>query len=56
MWETWVQFLGWKDQLEKGMATHSSIFARRIPMNREAWWVAVQGVTLQLFTVAKSQT
>jgi len=23
MWETWVQFLGWKDPLEEGMATHS---------------------------------
>ena len=25
MQETWVQSLGWKDALEKGMATHSSI-------------------------------
>ena len=25
MWETWVQSLGWKDLLEKGKATHSSI-------------------------------
>ena len=24
---TWVQSLGWKDPLEKGMVTHSSIFA-----------------------------
>ena len=31
MWETWVQFLGWKDPLEKGKATHSSILAWRIP-------------------------
>ena len=30
MWETWVQFLGWEDPLEKGMATHSSIQALRI--------------------------
>ena len=29
--ETWVQFLGQEDLLEKGMATHSSIFAWRIP-------------------------
>ena len=29
--ETQVQFLGWKDPLEKGMATHSSILAWRIP-------------------------
>ena len=25
--ETQVQFLGWEDTLEKGMATHSSIIA-----------------------------
>ena len=25
MRETWVQFLGWEDPLEKGKATHSSI-------------------------------
>ena len=25
MWETWVRSLGWKDPLEKGMATHSSV-------------------------------
>ena len=31
MWETRVQSLGWEDPLEKGMATHSSIFAWRIP-------------------------
>ena len=31
MWETWVQFLGWEDPLEKGKATHSSILAWRIP-------------------------
>ena len=27
MRETWVLSLGWEDPLEKGMATHSSIFA-----------------------------
>ena len=27
MQETWVQSLGWKDPLEKGMAIHSSILA-----------------------------
>ena len=31
------------------MATHSSILARRIPMDRGAWWATVHGV-------AKSQT
>ena len=35
MWETWVPPLGWKDHLEKGMATHSSILARRIPRTEE---------------------
>ena len=29
--ETWVQFLGWEDPLDKGKATYSSILARRIP-------------------------
>ena len=27
VWEKWVQSLGWKDPLEEGMATHSSILA-----------------------------
>ena len=31
MQETWVPSLGWKDPLEEGMATHSSILAWRIP-------------------------
>ena len=31
MQETWVQSLGWKDPLEKGTATLSSILAWRIP-------------------------
>ena len=35
MQETWVQSLGWKDLLEKGMATHSSILAWRIPRTEE---------------------
>ena len=32
---TWVRSLGWEDPLEKGMATHSSILARRIPWTEE---------------------
>ena len=31
LWETWVRSLSWEDPLEKGMATHSSILAWRIP-------------------------
>ena len=42
--ETWVQSLGQEDPLEKGMATHSSILAWRIPVDREAWRAAVHGV------------
>ena len=37
IWETWVQFLGWEDPLEEGMATYSCILAWRIPMDRRAW-------------------
>ena len=33
--ETWVQFLGWEYPLEKGMATHSSILAWKIPWTEE---------------------
>ena len=35
MQETWVQSLGREDPLEKGMATHSSILAWRIPWTEE---------------------
>ena len=35
MWETQVQSLGQEDPLEKGMATHSSILAWRIPWTEE---------------------
>ena len=33
--ESWVQFLGQEDTLEKGMATHSSILARKISWTEE---------------------
>ena len=45
MRETWVGFLGWEDPLEEGIATHSSILAWRIHMDRGAWWATVSGVT-----------
>ena len=35
MQETWVQSLGQEDPLEKGMATHPSILAWRIPWTEE---------------------
>ena len=44
MQETWVLSLGWEDPLEEGMATHSSILAWRIPMDRGAWQATVHGV------------
>ena len=43
MWKTWVRSLGWGDPLEEGMATHSSILAWRIAMDRGACTVC--GVT-----------
>ena len=45
MQETWVRFMGREYPLEKGLATHSSILAWRIPMARGAWWATTHGVT-----------
>ena len=36
------QSLGWEDPLEEGIATHSSILAWRIPMDRGAWQLQSQ--------------
>ena len=47
--DPWVGSLGWEDPLEEDMATHSSILAWRIPMDRGAWQATVHVVT-------KSQT
>ena len=47
--ETWVQSLGWEDPLEEEMATHPRISCLENPMDGEAWWATVHGVT-------KSQT
>ena len=44
MWETWIRSLSWEDPLEKGMATHTSILAWRIPTDRGAWRATVHGV------------
>ena len=44
MQDTWVLSLGWEDPLEEEMATHSSILAWRIPMDRGAWQAIVHGV------------
>ena len=47
--ETWVRSLGQEDLLEKGMATHSSIPAWRIPWTEKPGGLTGHGV-------AKSQT
>ena len=49
MQETWVRSLGQEDPLEKGMATHSSFLAWKIP-----WKEGPGG--LQSLGVANSQT
>ena len=36
MQETWVPSLGWKDTLDEGKATHFSVLAWRIPIDRES--------------------
>ena len=48
MQETQVGFLGQEDPLEKEIATHSSILAWINPIEREAWWATVHGITEEL--------
>ena len=43
--DTKIQSLSWEEPLEEGMATHSSILAWRMPMDRGAWRATVHGVT-----------
>ena len=45
MQEIRVQSLGWEVPLEKGMATHSSTAAWRIPVDRGAWRASNHRVT-----------
>ena len=44
MQKTWIWSLGWKDPLEEGMTTHSSIFAWKIPTVRGLWRAVVHRV------------
>ena len=46
MQETWVQFLGQEDPLEREMATHSSILAWEILWTEEPGWL--QSTDLQV--------
>ena len=42
-----IQYISEESALEEGMATHSSILAWRILMDRGAWWDTVQGVRVR---------
>ena len=44
MQETWIRSLGQKDPLEKGMETHSSILAWRIPWTEESGGLQPMGL------------
>ena len=44
MQKTWVLSLGWKDPLEKEMATLFSILAGENPIERGVWQARVYGV------------
>ena len=37
MQETWIQSMSWEDPPEKGMGTHSSMLAWRIPYRGASW-------------------
>ena len=56
--ETWVRSLDWEDSLVEGMATHSSILARRIPWTEEPGGlqsIGLQRVGHDLTTKQKQQ-
>ena len=36
MQESWIRYLSWEDPLDKGMATHYSILAWRIPWTEDS--------------------
>ena len=48
LWETWVWSLGWEDPMKEGMATHSSILAWRITMDRGVWQAIVYGMIFRM--------
>ena len=50
MQETQVPSLDWEDPMEKGMATHSSILAWKIPWTQEPGGLQSQGVAKELDT------
>ena len=54
LWETWVRSLGGENLLEKGLATHSSILAWRMPWTEEPGgfqsqsWTQLSDLTLSV--------
>ena len=48
---TWVQSLGREDPLEKGMATHSSILAWRIPWTEKPGGISKKSDTIERLTL-----
>ena len=54
MEETWVRSLGWENTLEEGMATHTSILAWRISMDRGAWQRTESDMTERLSTAKQN--
>ena len=69
MQETWVQFLGQEDPLEKGMATHCSILAWRTPWTKKAGglqsmglqrvrhnWVNSRGLSCRLLRTSRNES
>ena len=57
---TWVLLLGWEDPLEKGMVTHSSIIAWRIPRTEEPGGLQSMGLqeldTAELLSLLQSMS
>ena len=53
--ELQIWSLGWKDLLEKEMATHSYVLAWKIPWIGWAWWATVHGVTRIKHDLANKQ-
>ena len=55
MQETWVQFLGGEDPLEKEMATHSNILAGKIPWAEEPGGLQSMGSQRVRYNLATKQ-
>ena len=51
----WIRSLGWKDPLEEGMATHSSILPWKIPWTEEPGGLQSMGLQESDMTEAAEQ-